>query len=45
MKVLEPVGRLAQLVLIPVVTATFAVTDDVSISERGSAGSGSSGER
>ena len=42
---LRPMERLAQLVLVPVVTATFAETADFSISERGSGGFGSSGRR
>jgi dUTP pyrophosphatase len=42
---LKPMERLAQLVLVPVVTATFAETEDFAISERGSGGFGSSGSR
>jgi dUTP pyrophosphatase len=42
---LKPMERLAQLVLVPVVMATFAETDDFAMSERGSVGFGSSGSR
>jgi dUTP pyrophosphatase len=42
---LEPMERLAQLVLVPVVMATFAETEDFAISGRGSGGFGSSGSR
>jgi dUTP pyrophosphatase len=42
---LKPMERLAQLVLVPVVMATFAETADFAISERGSGGFGSSGSR
>jgi dUTP pyrophosphatase len=42
---LKPMERLAQLVLVPVVMATFAETEDFAISERGSGGFGSSGSR
>ena len=42
---LKPMERLAQLVLVPVVMATFAETDDFAMSERGSGGFGSSGSR
>src|ERR1700730_15510006 len=41
---LKPMERLAQLVLVPVVMATFAETEDFAISERGSGGFGSSGK-
>ena len=40
-----PMERLAQLVLVPVVMATFAETKDFAMSERGSGGFGSSGSR
>ena len=42
---LKPMERLAQLVLVPVVLATFAETEDFAMSERGSGGFGSSGSR
>jgi dUTP pyrophosphatase len=42
---LKPMERLAQLVLVPVVMATFAETEDFAISERGGGGFGSSGSR
>ena len=42
---LKPMERLAQLVLVPVVMATFAETEDFAMSERGSGGFGSSGRR
>jgi dUTP pyrophosphatase len=42
---LKPMERLAQLVLVPVVMATFAETEDFAMSERGSGGFGSSGTR
>jgi dUTP pyrophosphatase len=42
---LKPMERLAQLVLVPVVIASFAETEDFAISERGSGGFGSSGRR
>ncbi|MDQ2943219.1 MAG: dUTP diphosphatase, partial [Candidatus Dormibacteraeota bacterium] len=42
---LKPMERLAQLVLVPVVAATFAETEDFAMSERGSGGFGSSGSR
>ena len=42
---LKPMERLAQLVLVPVVMATFSETEDFAISERGSGGFGSSGSR
>src|SRR5450432_4882077 len=35
---LKPLERLAQLVIVPVVAATFAETDDFAMSERGSGG-------
>ena len=40
---LKPMERLAQLVLVPVVMASFAETEDFAMSERGSGGFGSSG--
>src|SRR6202158_6032755 len=40
---IQPLERLAQLVLVPVVAATFAETEDFAMSERGSGGFGSSG--
>ena len=42
---LKPMERLAQLVLVPVVMASFAETEEFAISERGSGGFGSSGSR
>jgi dUTP pyrophosphatase len=42
---LKPMERLAQLVLVPVVMATFAEAEDFAVSERGSGGFGSSGSR
>ena len=42
---LKPMERLAQLVLVPVVMASFAETEDFAMSERGSGGFGSSGTR
>jgi dUTP pyrophosphatase len=42
---LKPLERLAQLVLVPVVMASFAETKDFAMSERGSGGFGSSGTR
>jgi dUTP pyrophosphatase len=42
---LKPMERLAQLVLVPVVMATFVEAKDFAISERGSGGFGSSGLR
>jgi dUTP pyrophosphatase len=42
---LRPMERLAQLVLVPVVMATFAEAEDFAMSERGSGGFGSSGRR
>jgi dUTP pyrophosphatase len=42
---LRPMERLAQLVLVPVVMASFAETEDFAMSERGSGGFGSSGSR
>ena len=42
---LKPMERLAQLVFVPVVKASFAETEDFAMSERGSGGFGSSGSR
>ena len=42
---LNPLDRLAQLVIVPVVQAIFEVVDDFEKSERGHGGFGSSGER
>jgi len=42
---LQPLDRLAQLVIVPVVQAAFAVVDDFASSERGAGGFGSSGTR
>jgi dUTP pyrophosphatase len=42
---LKPMERLAQLVLVPVVMASFAETEDFAMSKRGSGGFGSSGRR
>ena len=42
---LKPLERLAQLVLIPVVNATFHETADFSASDRGAGGFGSSGRK
>ena len=41
--VLQPLDRLAQLVIVPVVQADFAVVDDFAASARGTGGFGSSG--
>ena len=40
---LQPMDRLAQLVIVPVVSAKFAVVVDFSVSERGFRGFGSTG--
>lgn len=40
---LQPMERLAQLVIVPVVRAAFAVVDDFAASHRGSGGFGSTG--
>src|SRR5256884_7418151 len=40
---LNPLDRLAQLVIVPVVQATFEVVDDFEVSKRGKGGFGSSG--
>ena len=42
---LQPLDRLAQLVIVPVVQAAFTVVDDFASSERGAGGFGSSGTR
>ncbi len=42
---LQPFDRLAQLVIVPVVQAAFAVVEDFASSERGAGGFGSSGTR
>src|SRR6476619_1727111 len=41
---LQPLERLAQLVIVPVVRAHFAVVDDFAASERGAGGFGSTGK-
>ena len=41
---LNPLERLAQLVIVPVVQAQFNVIDDFSMSERGAGGFGSTGK-
>ena len=41
---LQPLDRLAQLVVMPVVPATFAIVEDFAASERGFRGFGSTGE-
>ena len=41
---LQPLDRLAQLVVVPVVPATFAIVEDFAASERGFRGFGSSGD-
>lgn len=43
--VFNPMERIAQLVLVPVVQATFRVVDDFDASARGEAGFGSTGTR
>ena len=42
---LQPLDRLAQLVIVPAVQATFVVVDTFTASERGQGGFGSSGSR
>jgi dUTP pyrophosphatase len=42
---LKPMERLAQLVVVPVVAASFAETENFATSERGGGGFGSSGSR
>jgi dUTP pyrophosphatase len=41
---LNPLERLAQLVIVPVVQATFNIVDDFAQSERGAGGFGSTGK-
>jgi dUTP pyrophosphatase len=41
---LNPLERLAQLVIVPVVQAQFSIVDDFSTSERGAGGFGSTGK-
>ncbi len=41
---LNPLERLAQLVIVPVVQAQFNIVDDFSTSERGAGGFGSTGK-
>jgi len=43
--VLQPMERLAQLVIVPVVQATFNVVDEFPPTERGAGGYGSTGKR
>jgi dUTP pyrophosphatase len=43
--VLQPMERLAQLVIVPVMQATFKVVDEFPPSERGAGGYGSTGKR
>src|SRR3954463_2773423 len=43
--VLQPMERLAQLVIVPVMQATFNVVDEFPPSERGAGGYGSTGKR
>jgi dUTP pyrophosphatase len=42
---LTPMERLAQLVIVPVVQATFNVVEEFSMSERGEGGFGSTGRK
>lgn len=42
--VLEPLERIAQLVIVPVVQASFNVVDDFQLSQRGEKGFGSTGK-
>jgi len=42
--VLQPLERLAQLVIVPVVQAVFDVVDDFAASERSAGGFGSTGK-
>jgi dUTP pyrophosphatase len=42
--VLNPMERLAQLVIVPVVQAEFNIVDDFETSERGAGGFGSTGK-
>jgi len=41
---LQPMERLAQLVIVPVVTATFQIVDDFASSDRAAGGFGSTGQ-
>ena len=41
---LNPLERLAQLVIVPVVQARFNIVDDFEVSERGAGGFGSTGK-
>ncbi|HMC45344.1 MAG TPA: dUTP diphosphatase, partial [Caballeronia sp.] len=41
---LNPLERLAQMVIVPVVQATFNIVDDFAQSERGAGGFGSTGK-
>jgi dUTP pyrophosphatase len=41
---LNPFERLAQMVIVPVVQATFNIVDDFAQSERGAGGFGSTGK-
>lgn len=41
---LKPLERIAQLVVVPVVQATFTVVDDFNLSQRGEGGFGSTGQ-
>jgi len=43
--VLNPFERIAQLVVVPVVQATFRIVDEFGVSERGEGGFGSTGTR
>lgn len=43
--IIAPGDRIAQLMLVPVVQASFAVVDDFDVSERGHGGFGSSGHQ
>jgi dUTP pyrophosphatase len=42
--VIEPMERIAQLVLVPVVQAAFRKVDDFDVSHRGEGGFGSTGK-
>jgi dUTP pyrophosphatase len=42
---LNPLERLAQLVIVPVVQANFSIVDEFPVSERGAGGFGSTGTR
>jgi dUTP pyrophosphatase len=41
----QPLERIAQLIIVPVVQATFRVVDDFAASQRGEGGFGSTGRR